>query len=83
MGSKATITCDFDGKDLTENSEGVTKFRLVVSPEQIPLAAGVSVMHAAAPIEGTHFFCGLACVVGWAAKKIDENKKAAAEKKPG
>lgn len=85
MGQTASITCDFDGKDLTTNASGTTAFRLTVAAEHIPLAPGANAMFAEAPVKEPHYFCGAACLAGWAAKKVADDKaaaEAAAKKEP-
>jgi len=69
MPRTETITCDAPGcgRDLTSSGNCVD-YRLALVNEHVPSRAGaVTLMHKTPSLDRDHYFCGLACLLKWAA----------------
>ena len=69
---ESSITCDTCGRDLTSTGNAMG-YRIAVANERIPSKGTVVTLLYVRPCLDTELrFCGMNCLLKWAAEKIDE-----------
>ncbi len=65
-----TTTCDACGARLGEGG-GTVRYHLALGCELSPVSGAVLAVHVIPPLDRTHHFCDLACLVIW----LEERKR--------